>query len=83
MKIRLSKNKKVSIILCLFGFIGFAGLHKFYHGKWIMGIIYFCTVGFGFFGTLFDLIALLCGGGMWKNVSELSDSSMAFLASLD
>lgn len=53
------KSKMVSLILCCCGFLGFGGLHKFYEGKFGMGILYFCTAGFFFIGTIIDLIALL------------------------
>lgn len=53
------KNKWVSIILCCAGFFGLGGLHKFYEGKILSGIIYFCTFGLLFIGTIIDLIALL------------------------
>lgn len=53
------KNKGTAILLCLCGLIGIAGLHKFYEGKILMGIIYFCTAGLCGIGTIIDLIALL------------------------
>lgn len=53
------KNKTTAIILCLLGLIGFAGFHKFYEGKIVMGIIYFLTGGIFLIGTIVDLIALL------------------------
>ncbi|MBP3887599.1 MAG: TM2 domain-containing protein [Cellulosilyticum sp.] len=54
------KNKITSIILCCIGFLGFAGLHKFYEGKIVMGILYILTIGFFGIGTIIDLIHL-CG----------------------
>ena len=54
-----TKNKTTAIILCLLGLIGFAGFHKFYEGKILMGIIYFLTGGFFLIGTIVDLICLL------------------------
>lgn len=54
-----TKKKSVAIVLCVLGFFGLAGLHKFYEGKPIMGILYLVTVGFFFIGTAVDLIALL------------------------
>lgn len=53
------KSKTTSIILCCLGFFGLAGLHKFYEGKIISGILYLCTFGWFFIGTIIDLIALL------------------------
>ena len=31
-------NKSMYIMLCLF--LGGAGVHKFYAGKWVMGLVY-------------------------------------------
>ncbi len=53
------KKKSTSIILCCIGFLGVAGLHKFYEGKPLAGLIYFFTFGLFFIGTILDLLALL------------------------
>lgn len=52
------KNKWVSILLCFF--FGCIGLHKFYEGKIISGIVYIFAF-FGLFGILplIDFIRLL------------------------
>lgn len=55
------KNKNTALVLCLIGFIGIAGLHEFYVGKIIHGIVYFLTFGFFFIGTIISLIAILTG----------------------
>lgn len=55
------KSKIVALILCALGFVGFAGLHKFYVGKIGSGILYFITCGWFFIGTIIDLIAILGG----------------------
>lgn len=52
------KNKWVSFVLCLF--LGFLGIHKFYEGKIIMGVLYIFTLGFWGIGCLVDLIVILC-----------------------
>ena len=39
-------------------FLGAFGIHRFYLGKWITGIIYLCTGGLFLFGILFDMITL-------------------------
>lgn len=54
-----TKNKTTAIIFCLLGLIGIAGIHKFYEGKILMGIIYFLTGGIFLIGTIVDLICLL------------------------
>lgn len=52
------KNKWIAFILCLF--FGYLGVHKFYEGKIIAGILYFLTLGLFGFGWLIDTIVLLC-----------------------
>lgn len=54
-----TKSKGLSIILCLLGFMGLAGMHKFYEGKIVMGIIYFITGGIMGIGTIIDVLRLL------------------------
>lgn len=56
---RSHKRRKTAIILCCFGFFGFAGFHRFYVGKTASGILYLLTFGLGFFGTIVDLCNLL------------------------
>ena len=53
----------------LLTFLGLLGIHRFYMGKWLTGIVYFLTVGlFGIgyiydFWTLNEQISLLNGKG--------------------
>lgn len=44
------------LLLCLVGFLGFSGLHRFYINDMVMGILYFLTAGFCMIGTIIDLI---------------------------
>ncbi len=39
----------------LLTFLGYLGVHRFYLGKWISGILYLCTGGFFLIGYLYDL----------------------------
>ncbi len=39
-------------------FVGFAGLHRIYLGKWATGILWTLTFGLGGIGQLYDLIAM-------------------------
>lgn len=55
------KSKSRAIILCLIGFIGIAGLQRFYVGKIFTGILYLLSYGFFGIGTVIDLIQLLMG----------------------
>ena len=49
-------NKGIYIMLCLF--LGGLGIHKFYAGKWLAGILYalFCWTGLSVVFALIDLI---------------------------
>ncbi len=53
------KDWLVTLILAFFG--GYIGLHRFYCGKIVSGIVYIFTLG-GFFGigVLVDLILIVC-----------------------
>jgi len=42
----------------LLTFLGFFGLHRFYMGKWVTGIIYLCTAGLLGIGYLYDFWTL-------------------------
>lgn len=53
----MAKNKWVSFFLCLF--LGVLGIHKFYEGRVLLGIVYLCTVGLFGIGVVIDLIILL------------------------
>lgn len=49
------KNKWISLLLCIFTICG----HKFYEGKFLMGIIYLFTVGLFGIGWFIDIFVLL------------------------
>lgn len=51
------KNKWIAFLLCFF--LGYFGAHKFYEGKFAMGILYIFTMGLFGIGWLIDLIILL------------------------
>ncbi len=53
-----SRNK--AMLFCLLGFIGVAGLHRFYVGRWGSGVVFLLTCGCFFLGTLIDLVYLYC-----------------------
>jgi len=50
------KDQQTMLLLCLLGFIGFAGIHRLVTGDIALGIIYLLTAGFCFIGTIIDLI---------------------------
>lgn len=56
------KSKMTALILCLLGFIGFAGIHRMYVGKVGSGVLWFLTSGICVIGTIIDLISILSGG---------------------
>ncbi len=66
-----SKNKGLAIVLCSFGFFGAAGIHRFYLGKYVSGILYFCTAGFCYIGTIVDLLLLITGSMKDANGQKL------------
>ena len=55
------KKKSTAMILCCLGLVGFGGLHYFYVGRIGKGILYLCTVGFFYIGTISDLIKISTG----------------------
>lgn len=84
------KDKTTALILCLLGFVGLGGLHRFYLGHIGMGILYFCTGGLCGIGTIIDLLNLdnmvnmsnllyknMYGGGNNINVNVAGQASDA------
>jgi TM2 domain-containing membrane protein YozV len=52
----MAKSKWVAFFLCLF--LGVLGIHKFYEGRVLLGVLYLCTVGLFGVGVIIDLIVL-------------------------
>ena len=52
-----SKSKVVALVLCIFG--GFLGLHRFYVGKKISGILYLLTGGVFGIGWIYDIFEII------------------------
>lgn len=52
------KTTLVAYLFCLLGFVGFAGIHRFYMGKWGTGLLWFFTGGLFVIGTVIDLILI-------------------------
>lgn len=51
------RNKWVALALCFF--LGFLGIHRFYEGKIVTGIIWLLTGGLFGIGWLVDFIIIL------------------------
>lgn len=52
------RSLTVSYLLAALGFLGVSGVHRFYMGKPITGIIWFLTGGLFMLGTIYDLITM-------------------------
>ena len=52
------RSTAASYLLWLFSFVGLAGLHRFYNGKWVTGIIWLLTGGLFLIGTIVDLFLI-------------------------
>lgn len=53
-----SHSRGVAFVLWMAGFFGLAGIHRFYLGRPVSGIIYLLTLGLFGFGQLIDLFLL-------------------------
>lgn len=59
------KSKWLDFILALF--LGFLGIHKFYEGKFLMGLLYMFTFGLFYIGWIADIILILINRATDKN----------------
>lgn len=50
------KDAQSIMLMTLLGFLGFAGVQRFYLDQIGMGLVYLFTIGFCFIGTLVDLV---------------------------
>ena len=46
--------KSYNVSWILLTFLGFFGVHRFYLGKWLTGLLYFFTAGLFLLGVLYD-----------------------------
>ena len=53
----MPKSKWAAFFLCLF--FGVLGIHKFYEGRVMLGIVYLLTLGLCGVGVVIDLVILL------------------------
>jgi len=54
----ISGNKNYTVSWVLLTFLGVFGIHRFYLGKWITGLIWLLTGGLFLIGLLYDLWTL-------------------------
>ena len=61
-------------ILWLACVLGFCGIHRFYAGKWVTGLIWICTGGLCGIGQLIDLFLMdgLIADGNRRNAHGLN-----------
>lgn len=52
------KNLSVAYLLWALGFFGLSGIHRFYLGKPITGVLWLCTSGLCFVGQFVDLLLI-------------------------
>ena len=52
------KNTFVTYLLWLLGFFGILGLHRFYLGRWLSGLIWFLSFGLFGCGALLDIFLI-------------------------
>lgn len=53
-----SGDKDYTVSWVLLTFLGIFGIHRFYLGKWLTGLLWLCTGGLLLFGLLYDLLTL-------------------------
>ena len=53
------KSKVVTLLLAIF--LGLFGIHRFYAGKYISGLVYMFSYGIGYVGWIFDIIMIATG----------------------
>jgi TM2 domain-containing membrane protein YozV len=63
------KSTFVTYLLWVLGGFGVLGIHRFYLGRWITGLVWLLTGGLLFIGALVDLI-LIPGMVQVENLSQ-------------
>lgn len=57
-KVERDKQVGIAYLLCAVGLFGVFGLHRFYSGRWISGLIWLATGGLCGVGQIIDLFFL-------------------------
>jgi TM2 domain-containing membrane protein YozV len=50
------KEPQTVLILAILGLVSIAGIHRFLLGQILMGLLYLCTAGLCFVGTIIDIV---------------------------
>lgn len=66
-----SKSRMVALLLCIF--LGFFGAHRFYAGRYLMGVLYLFTLGLFGIGWLVDIALVAIGRMRDGNGLEISN----------
>ncbi|KAA0215024.1 MAG: TM2 domain-containing protein [Leptolyngbya sp. PLA3] len=66
------REPAIGYLLWLCCLLGLCGLHRFYMGKWITGLLWFFTLGLLGIGQLIDLILIpsMAAGRNWKHARQ-------------
>ncbi|MCK9464576.1 MAG: TM2 domain-containing protein [Thiopseudomonas sp.] len=65
----LSGRYNYNLAWLLLTFLGIFGIHRFYLGKWLTGILYLCTGGLFLLGILYDY---------WTLNSQVAEKNQVF-----
>lgn len=66
------REPAIGYLLWLGCLLGLCGLHRFYMGKWITGLLWFFTLGLLGIGQLIDLILIpsMAASRNWKHARQ-------------
>lgn len=71
------RTTTVAYLFWLLSLVGLCGLHRFYCGKWITGLLWLFTGGLLFIGQLIDLV--LIPGMVERKNRQLRERGIGFV----
>lgn len=74
------RNKNITKLTLLCGFFGWFGVHHFYAGNILMGILFLLTCGGFLVGPIVSLVNICCGNFRTKKWGDLNKASKANIA---
>ncbi len=77
------KSTLVSYLLWILGGFGVLGLHRFYLGRWVTGIIWLLTCGLFLIGAIVDLLLIPSMTKVENLAGQLLASEHARLAAIE